>query len=103
MRRTNCFHATYGHPCSALSVLAANHSRVAGHLESPLERLGDLVGGDLIRDRRNAMAALVNLARVGHQGAREKALELARSGGTGWEMPPKRFHRARSVPSFHGP
>ena len=32
------------------------------------------------------MAALVNLARVGHQGAREKALELARSGGTPWHV-----------------
>ncbi|PLS83311.1 MAG: hypothetical protein CYG60_22180 [Actinobacteria bacterium] len=84
VRRTDCFHATYGHLCSALSALAVNHPDVVDRLEVPLERLGRLVGEDLINDTRNAMAALVNLARVGHQGAREKALELARSGNTPW-------------------
>lgn len=86
VRRTDCFHVTYGRLCSALSALAVNHAGVVERLEVPVERLAELTGGDLINDTRNAMAALVNLARQGHERAREKALELARSDSTPWHF-----------------
>lgn len=86
IRRPDCFHATYGHVCSALSALAINHSGIVDQLEVPIARLVELVGGDLINDTRNAMAALVNLARLGHGAAREKALELARDGSSPWHF-----------------
>lgn len=84
--RTDCFHSTYGHLCSALSDLAIIHPDVVEQLEVPVERLVELIGGDLINDTRNAMAALVNLARLGHADARERALELARDGSTPWHF-----------------
>ena len=84
--RTDCFRPTYKHLCSALSSLAVNHSGVVGELEVPFERLVELVGNDLINDSENAMAALTNLARVGHAEARRRALELARGGRSPWHI-----------------
>lgn len=86
VRRTDCFRATYRYVCSALSSFAVNHPSVATELDVPVGRLAELVGGDLINDSQGAMAALVNLARVGHEDARERALELARSGNTPWHV-----------------
>jgi tetratricopeptide (TPR) repeat protein len=86
VRRNDCFHVTYGRLCSALSELAVNHAGIVEQLEVPVERLAELTGRDLINDTRNAMAALVNLARKGHERAREKALELARSDDTPWHI-----------------
>jgi hypothetical protein len=84
--RTDCFWSTYQHLCSALSSLAVNHPRVVDELEMPIERLVELVRDDVINDPQNAMAALTNLARVGHAEARERALELARGGTSPWHM-----------------
>jgi tetratricopeptide (TPR) repeat protein len=84
--RTDCFHTTYKPLCSALSSLAIYHPSILKDLGIPYDRLVNLVGGDLINDTRNAMAALVNLARIGDLEAKARALELARSGDTPWHV-----------------
>ena len=89
--RTDCFHTTYRPLCSALSSISVFHPGVVGELGVPHDRLVELVGGDLINDTRNAMATLVNLARIGDIEAKEKALELARSGDTPWHVRWKRW------------
>lgn len=84
--RTDCFHTTYKPLCSALSSLAAYHPGIVEDLGVPYDRLVALIGGDLINDTRNAMATLVNLARIGDLKAKEKALELARGDDTPWHV-----------------
>lgn len=84
--RTDCFHATYKPLCSALSSLSAYHPGIVEDLGVPYDRLVELVDGDLINDTRNSMATLVNLARIGDLKAKEKALGLARNGGTPWHV-----------------
>jgi hypothetical protein len=84
--RTDCSRPTYQHLCDALSSLAFHHARVVEELEVPVERLVELVHGDLINDTQNAMKAMVNLAYAGHAEARERALELAHNEDSPWHI-----------------
>jgi len=86
IRRRDCFWTSYKEACSALAVLAGAHSESAGELEVPFERLVELVEGDVINDRHEAMSALVNLALAGSNGARGAALRVLRSGNTLWHV-----------------
>lgn len=84
--RRDCFWTSYKESCAALAVLAGAHPESAAVLEVPLERLVELVEGDVINDRHEAMFALVNFALAGSAGAREVALGVLSGGNTLWHV-----------------
>jgi hypothetical protein len=67
---------SYKASCSALAALAHQHPKAIEDITIPVERLVQLVRGDVINDLHQALAALVNLAIAGHDESDRRAKEL---------------------------
>lgn len=76
------FWGAYKSACLALARLSRTHPPVVGKLVVPTDRLGQMVGGDVLADTMKAMVALVNLALGGHAEAKEKALNVLEGADT---------------------